>query len=429
MVITHLRLKNFRLYEEFEADFNEHVTVLVGANGAGKTTILDALAIAAGTFLAGLDGVSGRNIAQSDTMNVSYDMGASIDLQPRYPVEIEASGILYDQTLTWMRSLNSTNGRTTKVQARDIYSVANDCLNRIRQGDKSLILPIISYYGTGRLWAQKKNKRDTTLSRRSNRLLGYEDCLSAESNEKLMLRWFEKATIKEFQNNGAGTDLLSVRKAVEECCQILLGIKKIRIQYNLDTKELDVVDRSQEGRAERFPMHELSDGLRNTISMIADIAYRMAVLNPQLDDPVKQTPGIALIDEIDLHLHPQWQQKILEILTEIFPRVQFIVTTHAPAVIASVRKENVLMLNHRSKYGIHPETEVYGSEAGTVLSGVMGTQDRPESVRKLFADCYASIDAGDLEKAGNIVRQLEALIGELDPELTGIKTTIALEMM
>lgn len=428
MVITHLRLKNFRLYEEFEADFNEHITVLVGVNGAGKTTILDALAIAAGTFLAGLDGVSSRNIVQSDTMNVSYDMGASVDLQPRYPVEVEATGIIYDQELTWMRSLNGTNGRTTKVHAADIYTVAQDCLNRVRQGDKTLILPLISYYGTGRLWAQKKNKRDATLSRRSNRLLGYEDCLSAESNEKLMLRWFEKTTIKEFQNDGAGIDLLSVRRAVEECCQCLMGTEKIRIQYNLDTKEIDVIDRSQEGKAKRFPMHELSDGLRNTISMIADIAYRMAVLNPQLENPVKETSGIVLIDEVDLHLHPQWQQRITGILTEIFPKIQFIVTTHAPAVIASVRKENVLMLNN-SKYGIHPETEVYGSGSGTVLTGVMGTQDRPESVRKLFDACYKAIDAGNLEKAENIVRKLEALIGELDPELTGIKTTIALEMM
>ena len=131
-------------------------------------------------------------------------------------------------------------------------------------------------------------------------------------------------------------------------------------------------------------MHELSNGLRNTISMIADIAYRMAVLNPQLDDPVKQTPGIVLIDEIDLHPHPQWQQKIIDILTNIFPKIQFIVTTHAAAVIASVRQENVLMLSNRT-YGIHPETEVYGSGSGTVLSGVMGTQDRPEAVRKLFS--------------------------------------------
>jgi predicted ATP-binding protein involved in virulence len=266
-------------------------------------------------------------------------------LQPRYPVEVEATGIIYDQKLTWMRSLNGTNGRTTKVHAADVYSVARDCLNRVRLGDKALILPLISYYGTGRLWAQKKNKRDDTLSKRSNRLLGYEDCLSAESNEKLMLRWFEKATIKEFQNEGAGTDLLSVRQAVEECCQRLMGTDKIRIQYNLDTKEIDVIDRSQDGKAKRFPMHELSDGLRNTISMIADIAYRMAVLNPQLKNPVKETSGIVLIDEVDLHLHPQWQQRITGILTEIFPKIQFIVTTHAPAVIASVRKENVLILN------------------------------------------------------------------------------------
>ena len=113
-------------------------------------------------------------------------------------------------------------------------------------------------------------------------------------------------------------------------------------------------------------VNDLSDGYRSTLSMIADIAYRMAILNPQLfDDVLTQTPGVVLIDEVDLHLHPLWQQRILKDLMNIFPNVQFIVTTHAPAVIGSVKKENLLVLTD-NRTAFMPVCEVYGSDANSI---------------------------------------------------------------
>ena len=101
----------------------------------------------------------------------------------------------------------------------------------------------------------------------------------------------------------------------------------------------------------------MSDGYRNMLSMVADIAYRMALLNPQfLGEVTKKTSGVVLIDEIDLHLHPAWQRHIVSALKEIFPKVQFIVSTHAPSVISSVPKEEIvvngkLYLSHLGKKG------------------------------------------------------------------------------
>ena len=110
---------------------------------------------------------------------------------------------------------------------------------------------------------------------------------------------------------------------------------------------------------QRHPFHELSDGYRNTLSLIADIAYRMAILNPQfLGDVTKKTPGIVLIDEVDLHLHPIWQKRILKTLKNVFPLVQFIVTTHSPSIISSARADELLILNGDSCKNF--EYEVYG---------------------------------------------------------------------
>ena len=122
-------------------------------------------------------------------------------------------------------------------------------------------------------------------------------------------------------------------------------------------------------------VHRNSQWMKNTLSMIGDIAYRMAVLNPTLGDQVlEKTPGVVLIDEIDLHLHPQWQQTILSDLHAIFPEIQFIVSSHAPAVINSVPREQIRILDHGEIY--MPAAQTYGRDANSILREVMNVSDR-----------------------------------------------------
>ena len=127
---------------------------------------------------------------------------------------------------------------------------------------------------------------------------------------------------------------------MESCYKRITGSNDVKMQYNIGTRELEVAYRDNFGEWMRIPINQLSDGYKSTISLVADIAYRMAVLNPQLLGNVcEETDGVILIDEIDLHLHPTWQQRILEDLRYIFPKVQFIVSTHAPAVVSTAKSE------------------------------------------------------------------------------------------
>ena len=132
-------------------------------------------------------------------------------------------------------------------------------------------------------------------------------------------------------------------------------------------------------------MSEMSDGYRNMLSMVADIAYRMALLNPQfLGEVTKKTSGVVLIDEIDLHLHPAWQRHIVSALKEIFPKVQFIVSTHAPSVISSVPKEEIVVLeNHQVR---RAELPTYGKDANSILKTVMDVPERPDPVAEKLKD-------------------------------------------
>jgi predicted ATP-binding protein involved in virulence len=293
------------------------------------------------------------------------------------------------------------------------------------EGDTNKILPVLSYYGTGRLWAQKKERRDGDLVR-FTRQMGYTDCLAAESNEKLMKKWFEKMTIQGSQNGGISPELSAVQQAVSMCFEGITGYSDIKTFFNLDTHSLDIQYTDPTEKRMRYPTEALSDGYKNTLSMIADIAYRMAVLNPfLLRDVLVETPGLVLIDEIDLHLHPLWQQRILNDLRRIFPKVQFIVTTHAPSVIHSVKKENLLILSDNTT-AYPPVCEVYGSDANEILESVMGARKRPPEIQEMFNNFYNAMDSDNYIHAREILKAIEMLIGSNDSEYVSAAVSLDL---
>ena len=427
MQIDRIEIENFRCFEHFTAKFHKELTVIVGNNGCGKSTLLDAVSIAIGTFLTGFDDVGGYGLSKDDALNKCYDMGSVVELQPQFPVAIEASGSLCGQQITWKRELHSAEGRTTIVDAKEMTSISSKLQSRIRNGEKPL-LPLISYYGTGRLWAQKREKRNMGLAK-FNRQMGYMDCLEAASNEKMMRKWFEKMTIQSASSGKVAPELTAVKSAIAQCFQSITGYQDVEVQFNLDTHELDIVYRDNDLEHRRYPMKSLSDGYKNTLSMVADIAYRMAVLNPWLlENVLSETTGIVLIDEVDLHLHPRWQQRILRDLRTIFPKVQFIASTHAPSVINSVKRENLLILSDRQEADM-PQNEVFGRDANSILSGIMDADERPAEVKCMFKQAYDAIDAQRYDAAAAILQQIENKIGSADPELTSAQVTLQLEQL
>ena len=243
----------------------------------------------------------------------------------------------------------------------------------LRKGYTDLVLPLIAYYGTGRLWDYHREKQNDVFET-DNRVNGYIDCVDGTANVKLMMNWFSKMTVRKYQNQELGLgdipELEAVYSAMESCYKRITGSDDVRMQYNIGTRELEVAYRNHSDEWMRIPINQLSDGYKSTINLVADIAYRMAVLNPQLLGNVcKEMDGIILIDEIDLHLHPTWQQRILEDLRYIFPKVQFIVSTHAPSVVSTAKSENVIMLDGREAHG--PSGEVHGRDTNTIISGIM----------------------------------------------------------
>lgn len=435
MYLEKLKLHNFRCYEKLEIDFNRQLTVLVGKNGSGKTTVLEAIAIALGTWFVGFNIVNAKGInKRTDPLRKAYQIGATDDVQTQFPVEIEAWGKIEeskDQILHWKRELYTPTGTMTTKDAKQIVEYAAEYQKAISEGRTDIYLPMVAYYGTGRLWDYHRQKR-TDVFKVSSRTNGYIDCLDGTANVKLMMDWFQIMTINKYQrqeeNLESNPELDTVYLAMEKCLTNLSGYSDVKIRYNMGTQELDVYYSEQDKQRMRIPLNQLSDGYKGMISLVADIAYRMATLNPQLGTEVlSKGDGVVLIDEVDLHLHPAWQQKVIDNLMNIFPKVQFIVSTHAPAIISSVKTDKLRILSNKEV--CMTANQVYGKDVNSVMKEIMGVNDRPDQFVELFEKFYRLLSEKKYDEAGAVLDKLDEERGYHDPEIVKCRVKLKLERM
>ncbi|HJA29514.1 MAG TPA: AAA family ATPase [Candidatus Olsenella pullicola] len=434
--LDNLELTNFHGFSHFDISFDNRLTVLVGENGSGKTSVLQAACVALDAFVSHLALREQRAIAPSDARFDRFEMGGVTDWQGQYPVVVAARGLVGDddgKMISWERQAGSSDDRPRSIQPDGLAPFARACSERLKKGDQSLVLPMIAYYGTGRLWGGKGGALNHGMTRFS-RQDGYRGALDASVDNERMLSWFYKMTAQDVQRVQSLRPMdesplfAAVRNAVERCFCNISGCEQVKVTYNLDVNDLDVEFFDQEGGLHKLAMGLMSDGYRTTLSMFADIAYRMALLNPALGERVlDETPGIVLIDEADLHLHPLWQARILRDLCDAFPRVQFIVTTHAPMVISSVPGRQVRILNGE---GAHvPEHESFGLGANDVLTGIMGAESRQSVVTDLLARFARLLDGEDYDAAGRVLDELEEKTGPSNPDVVAARSALAFERL
>ena len=332
--INNLYLDNYRCFKEFNIDFHEQLTVLVATNGKGKTAILDAIAVAFGTFVNSTGLARGSVFHRWDVQKIKVRQTQMNEMEEIYPLVLEASGIIDNQSIQWKREFRKPNSATTVKFTKPLISYGQDIRNLVSHGVNET-LPLISYYGTGRLWGLKKvtsNKKQHETSR----LSGYIDSLDPLSSYKAFESWYEYICKSEFEIkmeaiekehiNLPNNEFTTIRKSLQQAVNHIL--EKNTGWKNIVYKQKAQAIVAQNENLGELSVTQLSDGIRNMIGLVADIAYRAIKLNPHLDNAPLQTPGIVLIDEVDMHLHPKWQQTVLTDLTSAFPNIQFIVTTN-----------------------------------------------------------------------------------------------------
>jgi predicted ATP-binding protein involved in virulence len=187
---------------------------------------------------------------------------------------------------------------------------------------------------------------------------------------------------------------------------------------------MDVMIDWEDGRS--HPFDNLSDGQRNVMALVGDIAVKAAQLNPHLGKQVlDKTAGVVLIDELDLHLHPRWQRRIVADLKRCFPLVQFFCTTHSPIIIGEVPREEIVVMHDDGTTG--QPSVAYGADANWILTHVMNGLERNEDITKLIAEISHDIEDGKLHNVGTLLSKLKSLTGEFDGEYIRLRSWVEAE--
>lgn len=321
-----MTINNYRAKEHLQIQFGRRLTILVGENGSGKTTILDAISIGLGAVLTHLPKVSGISFRKTDIRQNDNQ------IMPFARVKVEL-----ENKLVWDRTFRRDKSEKTTA----VIPPAKGLVQLKRYLDEHIIhpfiegkdfqLPVFSYYGVSRALL------DVPLRRRGfpkthQRFESLDNALNAASRFKSAFVWFynkenEESRMQreqksfEYRLPELEAVRLAIIKVFPDIKEPHIMVRPLRFAVKMDNEILDIM--------------QLSDGYKTLLSLVIDLASRMALANPGMQNPL-EAPAIVLIDEIDLHLHPEWQRKVVGDLLNAFPNAQFILTTHSPYIIESV---------------------------------------------------------------------------------------------
>lgn len=419
MFLKKIRISNFKAIEDKEIELEKGFNLIIGDNGVGKTSILEAISVALGGFIAGIDGIKTKHFTKDEIRCKNELMGqGSYNIKYSTPIEVECNVEVDGKDYSWTRKKSSIKASRSTVEPREI------CKKAAQLADSSnKILPLLNYQSVARMWAQKREKSQNIFREDFSRTVGYIDCLSEESNVKLLVNWCKRMEQISWQEDKKIAEYEVVKKSLAKFMSIMNETEVNKVLYDKRREEL-----MYKTSDEILPIGYLSAGYQSVIWMVLEIAYRMAVLNPNLLDKVtEKTSGIVLIDELDLHLHPNWQWKIIKALRETFPQIQFIATTHSPIILASCKNERVISID--SNMNIEYKKSLYGVAISNVLELYQNSHDIALNIKEKLACFYEAIKNGELKKASKILKDLSDEIGEDNPEVVGAKVTLDLESM
>ena len=402
MKVDSIELKNFRGFRQAKLSLHPGCNVIIGINGTGKTALLEGLKISIGSLMLGMDKVKERLYSPGIDKRLDVHV-ANTDPEwptPLWPVEIITEGTILSKSIRWSRSLSGFNNTTTYKNADSIRQCSEMIQDEVREGKTDIILPLISFYNTDRF---KKNKTDDKgIEPYGTRLRGYYGAVAEQTNLDYFLRLFRTETLGSLQEGTPSPLLAIVENAITTC---IPDFRKIYHHVKMD----QLVVQHSDGRV--LPFKLLSEGLRVTMALVMEIALRCYLLNYKKlgNEVLKLTNGVILIDEIDLHLHPMWQKRILTDLMRTFPAIQFIVSTHAPMVLAGAKDARIFALKDGTLYELN---SAYGKDANSILTE-MGTEDRVTEVKQKLDKYFILIERGEGKNETAVVlrSELENLLG------------------
>lgn len=400
MQLKNLTLINFRGIQYLKLEFSEQVNVLLGVNGAGKTAILDCAAIMLSRLIGRIRSTrgTGRSFAEYDISNGISHTRNQIDLA------------FQGRSCQWSVTKTRRGRRQQTITRLEEIKGLVDLIHSKLEDDDSASLPLVVYYPVDRAVV------DIPLRIRNrhpfDQLAAYDQALSGDRRDfRTFFEWFRDREDLENEQRLESPpyrdrQLQAVRLAIE---RMLPGFTGLRIKRN----PLRMVVLKQ---GDELIVNQLSDGEKCALAMVGDLARRMAIANPASEDPLSGE-GIVLIDEIDLHLHPGWQRRVVTALQETFPNCQFLVSTHSPQVVSHVKPGRIWMLKRtEATVSASRPVESYGQTTGSILEDIMEVPERPQEIKDQLSSLFWAIQDEELETAKKLLADLRNTIGR-DHEL------------
>ncbi|MGO2460557.1 MAG: AAA family ATPase [Ewingella sp.] len=466
--LSQLSLLNFRIVDRLNLYLtNNKIQVLVGNNGAGKTTVLDAISQSLSWLIQRIvhKGGKGKDIDKTDITlgnNDGYSsIIAKIQLKKNYNSKLELCEVEDGSVV------NKKSFYTDFNRLGHLYKLA--C-----EKDENFELPLLAYYGVMRstdVHSRDVAEFDETSSLEIlSRFEGYNNALLGKADFRGFFRWYKRLDdlVKHEENSIPQTDLdilssleklaltdeksrsllneliLSIKARQDEEENSGSGAKKIQKIINNavslfieDFKNLKIelkptLHLSVEKNNKKINVLKLSQGEKSLLALVLDICRRMMVLNPLSENPLL-TAGIILIDEVDLHLHPEWQRNILNKLKTVFPNCQFIVSTHSPQIISEVKHDQIFILgkDDNGNFNCSSPKQSYGLTSNQVLNEIMKTGspnlDRSPEVQEKIDNIFRLIADGRLVEAKSNIAEMETELNGEIPEFVGAKFDIDIQ--
>ena len=421
--LSDILIRNYKGIKELELSLPTEpgITILLGDNGVGKTSILEAIATGLSGYLEGVKGSSPRNILVQDIRIHNETLGgASTAIQQVTPVIICCRASINGEDFTWERSRELAEAGLG-ISSRTLDSTTNGSLRGYAKrltNDPHVVLPVLSYLSTKRLSDPQNLLNDDTSKlmdkveqKLHDRRSGYFGCLRNTIDKSMIKAWVLKMDMEHYFRGHEIPEYEAFKEIVSNTMMIMSDLDHPpRLYYSRQFRDIVYEENGQP-----LPISYLSAGYQSLLWIVMDLAFRIALLNPHMGREMFMTPGVVLIDELDMHLHPKWQWNVLQALRETFPNIQFIIATHSPVLVSSCKNGQLIRIdeNHEVTYLDSP----YASTVDNVIELVQGSTNMPKQVKSYRVQFDAAINDGDYDAAEQILSKMKQEFGDHNREV------------
>lgn len=411
MIVTCLELANLRVIGAAEFHFQPGFNLIVGVNGVGKTSVLDALGVCLSRIVKYTNGLSYRYRVQTFSPTDVRVGAEALTVQSKVQLE----GSQYTYSIHKPREARDAQRKRVGRRTERVYDTPmraefiGDVPSTLKTSKENR--PLAMLFST----------RRAVISARAPSKMAASGgiaaaCADAFANRNLLLgefaAWMRMQEALAAEKPSAKHVLVAFGAAIS---RFLPEYSNLRVDNEISPQLL--INRN----AVPLPIAQLSDGERGTLSMVLDLTRRLSQANPTMKDPAAEAEAVVLIDEIELHLHPTWQRRIVRNLTETFPKCQFIATTHSPQIIGEVEHDRIQIMANGEVYA---PTHSFGVDSSRVLEEIMDAYPRAKDVAALITKISQAVGDDRYDDARALLALLSRRLGENDPEVTRIQTLL-----